>query len=183
VNSVQGQFLVSSRRLVDPNFHRAVVLIIKHDEDGALGVVVNRPLSVTVKQVLEDALGRELDVVGNIHQGGPCEGPLMVVYEDPDAAPGGTEPVLPGLHFTAERGTIEDLLRHHDGPMKFFANYSGWTAGQLERELEEGSWLAVSANKDQVFAPGPKLWDQLVTQALLGKPLPPQVIPEDPSLN
>jgi putative transcriptional regulator len=183
VDSLQGHFLVASRRLIDPNFHRAVVLVVKHDEDGALGLVVNRPLSVTVKQVLEQALDRELDVVGHVHQGGPCEGPLMVVYEDPDADPDGAEPVLDGVFFTAERGTIEDLLRHHDGPLKFFANYSGWGAGQIEREMAEGSWLKAPATKEQVFHPGPKLWDQLVTQALLGKPLPPQIIPDDPSMN
>ncbi len=80
MTSLKGQFLIAAGSLADPNFSRSVVLILQHDAGGALGVVVNRPLEVTVRQACEQVLGVACDVDGPLHHGGPCEAVMMVLY-------------------------------------------------------------------------------------------------------
>jgi putative transcriptional regulator len=80
MDSLRGQLLLASRRLADPNFFHAVVLMVQHGEDGALGLVINRPLEVTIKQACDDSLEMVCETEGILHQGGPCQGPLMVLH-------------------------------------------------------------------------------------------------------
>src|SRR5579862_3038431 len=108
MTSIQGKLLLASPRLLDPNFVRTVVLMIQHNEQGALGLVVNRPLQITLDEVCEQSLGETYDLDDSIYQGGPCDGPLMVLHGNElakDAA------VMPGLFFTTEREKIECILR------------------------------------------------------------------------
>src|SRR3569833_2492734 len=98
--SRRGKLLVASPRLRDPNFFKAVVLIVKDEDDGALGVILNRPLEISVA----DACGEEVQAAENveefIHQGGPCEGPLTVLHGNPAA--GGDE-VIEGVRFSMDK--------------------------------------------------------------------------------
>jgi putative AlgH/UPF0301 family transcriptional regulator len=128
----------------------------------------------------EDESGCEVE--GTLHQGGPCEGPLMVVHGEESL---GQIEVLPGVHFSTERESIEWLLRYNEAPIKYFVNYAGWAAGQLETEMESGSWLTVAADDEQIFhtAGGDELWSKLLAAATLGKWIDPARIPDDPSLN
>ena len=94
---LQGQLLVASPRMADPNFHRTVVLILRHGDDGSMGLVLNRPLELSVKEACEQALVSPCNVEGPLHQGGPCEGPLMVLHSD--AVSGGMEATM-GVYLT-----------------------------------------------------------------------------------
>ena len=193
MKSLKGQFLIAAASLADPNFSRAVVLIVQHDGDGALGVVVNRPLDVTVRAACEQVLGFGCDVDGPLHHGGPCESVLLVLYStDATAAAADDDAVVvPGLKFTGDREVIERFLRNGppaptaaDGPpMKVIVGYSGWGQGQLEGEMAEGSWLTVAATAARALGPADPLWTRLVTEANLGKFVDPKWIPEDPSVN
>ena len=181
--SLKGQLLIASPRLMDPNFVRTVVLMVQHGDEGALGLVLNRPLTATVRDVCEKVLETSCEVEAHLHQGGPCEGPLMVLHAttDDDSTEHESE-VVPGVYFTAERGTIEDLLRGiADGDAKFFVGYAGWGAGQLESELETGSWLTCPADPAHVFEAGEKIWSKLTTSITAG--IDPDRIPDDPSVN
>lgn len=180
MESLQGKLLIASARLADPNFARAVVLMVQHTDDGALGLVLNRPLEATVQQACEQVLEESCAVEGQLHQGGPCEGPLMVVHTQEDY---GELEILPGLYFTTERQKIEWLLRHEDAESKFFVGYSGWGAGQLEGEMETGSWLVCPADARMVFKGDEKQWTKLFTTATVGKWVKPEHIPDDPSMN
>ena len=183
MESLAGHFLIASPELVEPNFARSVVLIVQHGEDNALGLVVNRPLETGVREVCERVLEVECGAAaadGALFQGGPCEGPLMVLHND--AARSDVE-VRPGVHFSTDRESIEWLLAHHDGPAKYFVGYAGWAAGQLESELERGSWLTLPATDDQIFKAGDDLWSKLLTTATLSKWIDPSRIPDDPTLN
>src|SRR5687768_76850 len=135
----KGQLLVASRQLRDPNFARTVVLIVQHDDGGAVGLVLNRPLDVTVADAVSGDVLAAAEVEYLVHQGGPCPGPLMVLHADVDT--GGGDEVVPGVRFTAQRDEIESLMRSGTDPAKYFANYSGWGAEQLENELAEGAWV------------------------------------------
>ena len=88
---IQGQLLIASSRLMDPNFVRTVILLVRYGDDGALGLVLNRPLETSVKEACEKVLETPCNADGNLFQGGPCEGPLTVeralVAAAPDLAP------------------------------------------------------------------------------------------------
>lgn len=182
--SLQGQLLVASPKLIDPNFFHTVVLMVQHNEEGALGLVLNRPLPTTVremwKQVSEDD---PCDVEGALCQGGPCEGPLMVVHQDDVYA---EIQVVDGIYFCTRKDTIEKLVADASTNMKFFVGYAGWSPGQLENEMEEGSWLTTPATAEAVFTENEHQWTDLVRKLGLAKMWPgldPSRIPEDPSVN
>jgi len=182
MKSLKGHFLVASPNLTDSNFSRSVVLMLQHDENGALGVVINRALEMTVKQACEQVLETDCQIEANLHQGGPCEALLLVLHAD-DSAAQDNEPVIPGLHFSTHQETIEHLLHHPPKTMKFVVGYSGWSAGQLEEELKTGSWLITPATIERVFGPNESLWTRLVAEANLSQWIDPRLIPDDPTVN
>ena len=178
--SLAGHFLIASPKLLESNFARSVVLIVQHGDEGALGLIVNRPLETSVQEVCEKVLEVHCAADGVLYQGGPCEGPLMVVHTDEDRS---DVRVKPGVHFTTDRENIEWLLAHASGPVKYFVGYAGWAAGQLESELSTGSWLTLPAEDEQIFKPGDDLWSKVLATATLSKWIDPSRIPDDPSMN
>ena len=180
MQSLRGQLLIASPRLADPNFAKSVILIVQHDEQGALGVVINRPLELTVKQVCQEALETTCTLEAAVYHGGPCPGPLMVVHTDALVA---DLQVREQLYFTTERAKIERLLEEQGPTSKFFVGYAGWGAGQLEGEMESGSWLTVAAAPERVFISNDQQWSRLMTELTLGRWIDPERIPDDPSVN
>jgi putative transcriptional regulator len=176
-----GQLLVASRRLTDPNFAHAVVLLVQHDTSGVLGLILNRPLEITVAESCGPSIEAAVDIAEEIHQGGPCAGPLMVLHDDPAA---GGEEILPGVRFVVQRDQIESLMREGHGRVRYYAGYSGWAVDQLDAELEEGAWLTASADAELVFTPQlESLWSDLMTRLTLGQWIDPDKVPDDPSVN
>ena len=183
MKSLQGQLLVASPTLVDPNFFHTVVLIVQHNEEGALGLVLNRPLRTTVKEMWEQVAEEETEAEGVLHQGGPCEGPLMVLHGDDVYS---EVEVTPALHFCTSRDHVEKLMADGSSPMKFFVGYAGWTAGQLEAEMAEPSWLTIPATAKAVFEGDEHLWTDLVraiSRTAVTGLVDPKRIPDDPSVN
>lgn len=180
MSSHKGKFLVASPRLRDPNFFKTVVLLVQHGDEGALGVVLNRPSGLTVREATDQLADTPSGPDAPLHLGGPCAGPLVALHTDPDIA---EIEVIDGLYFSAEKQRVEQLLRDGNESVRFFAGYSGWSAGQLEDELEEGSWLLVPAVREMVLNPGSDPWGRLNTYATLGGTVPLERIPDDPHLN
>ena len=183
MNPLTGSFLIAAPSLEDPNFHRAVILVLKHDDQGALGVVINRPIDVTIKQACEQVLDQTCDLDGVLHQGGPCEAVLMVIFRatDDDGLDEGS--FMFEHYFSTDKQTIERVLKDPPADLKFVVGYSGWSAGQLESEIEAGSWLKLEATPERIFGPTAPLWTRLITEANLSKFVDPKRIPDDPSLN
>jgi putative transcriptional regulator len=180
VDSTQGKLLLASPRLADPNFAQSVVLMIQHNEQGALGLILNRPMQISVAQACAESLGEPCEVEGTLHHGGPCEGPLMVLHgnemvKDAD--------VFPGVFFTTEKSKIESLLKQQLGVARYFVGYAGWSPGQLEAEMEVNSWIVADPAPANVFESSPDLWTTLMRQRMLGQWVHPSQIPEDPSVN
>ncbi len=181
MKSLQGQLLIASPQLADPNFARTVVLMVQHGHEGALGLVLNRPLELTVRQACEQVMEEEVCAIeAFLHQGGPCEGPLMVVHGQELAS---EVEVAPGLFFTTERDKIEWLMKTVDITAKFFVGYAGWGAGQLEAEMETSSWLTIAATHQRVFEPVDEQWARLMREVTVGRWIDPKHIPDDPSVN
>jgi putative transcriptional regulator len=183
MKSLQGHLLVASPKLIDPNFFHAVVLLVQHNDEGALGLVLNRPLQTTVREMWQEVGESTCEIDGPLHQGGPCEGPLMVIHGQQDSA---EIEVSQGIYFCTSRERIEALIGAGDSPMKFFVGYAGWTAGQLEAELEDSSWLTIDANPQAIFEGDEHLWSDLIralSRAAVTGMVDPKRIPDDPSVN
>lgn len=185
MKSLQNHLLVASPAMLDPNFARSVLLIIQHDEQGAMGLVLNRELDATVDLVWQEIAeaGEECPCVGPLHRGGPVAGLVSALHSDPDLA---QLPVSEGLHFTAAEEHIRRLMERDAQPLRLFVGYSGWSAGQLENEMAEDAWLTIPARPDDVFVPAEDQWARLVKiipRARAYPKVPRDLIPTDPDVN
>jgi putative transcriptional regulator len=151
-----GMLLVATPALQDPNFVDTVVLLLDVNEEGALGVVLNRPSQILVADVLE----AWRDVVAEpevLFRGGPVgtDGALAVArLRDPQDAPVGWRPVA-GLLGMVDLDAPPELVNGSLSAMRVFAGYAGWGAGQLDGEVEEGSWYVVSSEAGDAFRGDP----------------------------
>jgi putative transcriptional regulator len=183
MKSLQAHFLVASPKLADPNFYKSVVLIIKHDDEGAMGLILNRPTEKTVREVWKVIAEEESDCEQPIFLGGPVHGPPVVLHRMKSAA---EMAVCPGLYFSANPEKLEKIVAQKSKPFRFFIGYAGWAGGQLEDELGAGGWLTAKAKKDLIFHEGDDLWEKIVShigQDILGKAIKLKHVPDDPSLN
>ncbi len=179
-----GMLLVATRALIDPNFADAVVLVLDIDDDGALGVVINRPSGVPVAQVLDGWA----DIVAEpetLFVGGPVspEGALAVALLRTDV----DEPV--GFRgFAGRLGLIDldtpvELVDESLEGMRIFAGYAGWGAGQLETEIDEGSWYVVPGEVPDIFRPDTTTLWRDVLRRQPGERAWSSTQPLDPDLN
>lgn len=179
-----GMLLVATPALLDPNFADTVVLILDADENGALGVVLNRPSAVPVSAVLAD-WGDVVAEPGVLFQGGPVstEGALAVaVLRAPDDVPVGFREVDGRLGIIDLDTPLELLAGSLDG-LRIFAGYAGWGAAQLEDEIAEGSWYVVSAQVPDVFRLDPHDLRRDVMRRQPGELAWHSTRPVDPDLN
>jgi putative transcriptional regulator len=137
--SLRGMLLFSTPALFDPNFRRTVVLVAEHGEEGAMGLVLNRPSDTTVGEAVPDLA----DVAGAdapVFVGGPVQPRAVLVlaeFEEPASA---ATVVVGDIGFARADGDLDELAQT-TRRARVFAGYSGWSPGQLEAELEEDSWL------------------------------------------
>jgi putative transcriptional regulator len=189
VSSLTGRLLVATPKLADPNFDRAVVLLLDHDEEGSLGVVLNRPTPVGVGDVLEPwaPLAGAPPV---IFQGGPVslDSALGLAVVPGEPAEGGDEALLGWRRVHGAIGLVDleappELLAAELGSLRIFAGYSGWGPGQLEKELVDGAWYVVDSEPGDVSSPDPdKLWRSVLRRQRSELAMV-ATYPDDPSLN
>jgi putative transcriptional regulator len=183
MKSLRGHFLVASPHLADPNFYKSVVLMIKHDDEGSFGLILNRPTGNTVRDIWKMVGEDDVDCEQPIFIGGPVSGPLVALHRLKAAA---EAEVLPGLYFAAHKDQLHKVVSQTTKPFRFFTGYAGWAGGQLEGELEAGGWLTAKVKKDLVFRAADELWDHVVRtigEGILGKTIKIKHLPENPSLN
>jgi putative transcriptional regulator len=180
VESLSGSLLIAGSALWDPNFRRAVILVGHHDEEGAVGVVLNRSAEVPVHDAVPP-LAELVDVGESLFLGGPVQPESAVVvadFQDPDSAD------------VVAFGSIGFLPEEVDATMlgglrraRVFAGFTGWGPGQLEGELEEGSWILEPALPADVFTADPDgLWQRVLARK--GRQYDVlRLMPADPSTN
>lgn len=147
-----GTLLVASSELVDPNFAGSVVLLLDADDSGALGVILNRPSAVPVGEVLEPwaSIVADPDV---LFRGGPVglDGALaLATLTDPGDEPVGWRGTFDTVGLVDLDSPVE-LVAGSVRAMRVFAGYAGWGAGQLQAEVEEGSWHVVASEPGDLF--------------------------------
>lgn len=183
IMSLEGQFLVASRELLDPNFARSVVLLVQHTEEGAMGLVINRPTKTTLAEAWKQVSEAPCPTNGLIYLGGPCRGPLMALHADSGE---GEIEVVSGLHFSADPDKIESLIGKGEELSRFFIGFAGWGPGQLEAEMGQDSWLLVPATPEYVFDAPHDVWHKIIRQistSQMIEALNIKHVPVDPSLN
>ncbi len=182
MESARGKLLIAGPALLDPNFWRTVVLVVEHNDDGALGLVLNRPSETTVHdavpQLEELVEGEEL-----LYIGGPVQPSSVIVLarlEDPsDAALISFDDI--GVIGTPGEGDHDHVAGVRQG--RAFVGHSGWGPGQLDAELERGDWITEPARREDAFSEEPgELWRTILTRmggsyALVAR------MPTDPSVN
>jgi len=177
-DSLRGSLLIAAPQLLDPNFRRTVVLIAEHSDEGAMGVILNRPSGMTVA----DAAPELEPIVGSdapIFAGGPVQPTAGVVLAEVTEA---DEPVFDDVVLLPGLLELQDVA-DGAGRLRVFAGYAGWGPGQLEDELGRDDWIMEPAQPDDVFSDAPEgLWGAVLVRkggqhALLAR------MPDDPSLN
>jgi putative transcriptional regulator len=179
----RGHFLIAAPTLPDPNFARALVLLIEHNQEGAFGVIINRPVSKTVQEVWREIGSEPCKSQRPIYLGGPVPGPLLSLHDRPSL---GEIEVVPGVFFSAKKNNLDALAADDQPQFKIFVGHSGWAAGQLENEMKQGSWHMLPATAEHVFSTSDELWETVFREMgrnLLMSMLHLDDLPSDPSLN
>jgi putative transcriptional regulator len=181
MDSLRAQLLVASPQLIDPNFARTVVLITEHNEEGAMGLVLNRPATTTVADAAPE-LENLVDPGDDVFVGGPVQPSSVIVLAEWDTPGEVAVPVFDSIGFVAADADPEELVRTVSRA-RLFAGFAGWSPGQLETELERDDWILEPALPEDVFTRAPEaLWSDVLDRkggeyALVAR------MPLDPSLN
>jgi putative transcriptional regulator len=183
VTSTAGRLLLAEPMLGDPNFDRTVVLVVEHTEDGAMGLVLNRPTDLPVGEALPAWHDLATDPAV-LHVGGPVEehSGWCLARLAPGVERAGFLPVLGDVGLLDLELDPDDLAPHL-AAARLYAGYSGWGPGQLEDELAEDAWIVVDAACDDPFLPdAEELWQRILARQG-GYLARLSLFPRDPSLN
>jgi putative transcriptional regulator len=154
-HSLAGQFLIAMPSLLDPNFSQTVTYVFKHDEDGAMGIVINRPMKMPLGDVFEQLklpcenprLSRKFVLLG-----GPVQPEQGFVIHPPSGSWEYSVPVSDRIHITTSRDILAAIANGTGPDTALVAlGYAGWGPGQLEEEVAHNSWLTVAADERVLF--------------------------------
>lgn len=162
--NLTNQFLIAMPGLVDPNFYQTVTYVCAHNEDGAMGIVINRPLDLALGDVLSQmnlkAVKDELNSIP-VYQGGPVQTDRGFVLHHPDSEWQSSINVSEEIGVTTSRDILQAIAEGRGPRYSFIAlGYAGWAAGQLEQEIKENAWLSGPADTSIIFrTPSEKRWE------------------------
>lgn len=180
--SLTGSLLVATPRIEDGVFHRSVVLLLQHNDEGAQGVVLNKPLAAHVDAILP-GWGEHVSNPSTLFHGGPVQlDSALGLVALSGAPPEGVAPLFDGVGLVDLDAWPAQVAAAVAG-VRIFVGYSGWSPGQLEGELRTGSWYAVPSRREDAFTVDPgDLWATVLRR----QPGPLSwvaLLPEDPTIN
>ena len=167
IKSLRGEYLIAAKHMGDPTFFRAAVLMLEHGDEGSMGLVVNRPSSVSVA----NALSKHFPVPESermIYFGGPVEPAALCILHNDEICGQEDHTLAPGIYIGSHDHVFENMVceneadeeQHSD--YRVFCGYSGWGPGQLDSELERGDWHIVPGKANYLFDSEPyEIWDLL----------------------
>ncbi len=157
--SLQGNCLLASPFMDDPNFFRSVIYLVRHADDHAFGLILNRPTDFRMDKVV--SMVCELECVHDrpLYCGGPVDGPLIALHDQPEL---GSEDCIDGLHMTSDQDKLLKLFVSPKAKLKLFDGFAGWGPGQLDEEIATGSWLIADVDADLVLSDDPEIWENLL---------------------
>jgi putative transcriptional regulator len=180
VDSARGQLLIAGPGLLDPNFWRTVVLIVEHSDEGALGLVLNRPSETTVGEAVSE-LEQLLDLDDPLYVGGPVQPSALIVLAEFDQPTEAALIAFEDVGVLANGAQADPSVSVRRG--RAFVGHAGWGPRQLDDEVERGDWILDPARREDAFTSAPlDLWSAVLTRkggsyALVAR------MPPDPSVN
>jgi putative transcriptional regulator len=180
MDSTRGQLLIAGPGLVDPNFWRTVVLIVEHSDEGALGLVLNRPSETTVGEAVSE-LERLLDVDDPLYIGGPVQPSALIVLAEFETSSEAALIAFDDVGVLATGSADDPSPGVRRG--RAFVGHAGWGPGQLDSEIDRGDWILEPAEREDAFTTTPlDMWQSVLTRkggsyALVAR------MPPDPSVN
>ena len=178
----KGRLLVASPSLSDPNFRRAVVLLLEHSDEGALGLVLNRPTPLVAREALPGTLAESMPDDERVYQGGPVQPEAVIVladFTDTTLAASVAFDRVGIVDQDADASRLGGAVR----AIRAYGGYAGWGEGQLEQEIAEEAWIDASPASEDVFGDDPDgLWSRVLERKggawrLIAR------MPENPSVN
>lgn len=161
---LSGCLLVASPNHPDPQVGSGVFLVTWHDDQGSIGVLLNRSLVGDIRNVWAQILGsrRKQMPSGTIHYGGPLAGPMIALHNRPEFA---EAEASPGVYITARLNALEKLTEISASECRWIVGHVAWQAGELEKQLANGWWYAISATPDLVFSSVDEILPRVVRRA------------------
>jgi len=159
-----GTFLVATRDLRGTGFAESIILIIQHDQDGSLGLIINQPTGTNAVELLPDIAGLD-EYDSKLYIGGPVAAWGVIMLVQSARVPANAEHVFDNVYTSGDTKLLSRLI--HSGTfsasVRLYAGHAGWAAGQLEAEISRGSWFTVPARTDFIFSSRPRqIWQQLI---------------------
>lgn len=157
--------LMAMPQVLDPFFHRSVVLLLHHEDEGSFGFIVNRPTGIKVSEILKGMdVGWEGGEEAVAYFGGPVQPQLGTVLFSPILAESGPEDtateIIPGVALTQHIGDLSRLAEAPPDQFRLILGYAGWGEGQLMEEILRNDWLTAPVASELIFAPDPEqVWD------------------------
>ena len=163
----KGKFLVASKKLRDPHFFKTVVLLLEYDSKGAMGLVINRPTTVKLSEVLPDIEGLQKRP-DTIYLGGPVAKNQLMLLIRTSSPPEGSRLVFEDIYLSSSQTIIQDMIDKSETPERFrvYAGYAGWAPGQLNHEVSRGGWHILQADAESLFNKTPaEIWPELIRRS------------------
>ena len=164
MGSLKNQILISMPHMNDPFFSKSVVYICEHGNSGAMGMIVNKNLNAPELREIFDRffkVEKPFNIVkSNTFFGGPVLLEKGIILHHSDYSSPKSISISKSVSLTSDKGDLEDLKREEKVPFKLMLGHAGWSAGQLEREIENGDWLIQSTTSDFIFnLPPNQMWE------------------------
>ncbi len=165
--SLRGHFLIAAKHLRDSNFYKSIVLMLEHNDEGAMGLIVNRPTEVSVSQ----ALAKHFELPPSEHflfNGGPVEENALLILHNSTDFDQEHDAIVPGVFVGTSPDIFDRVTESMSEPdtdfrFRIYSGYSGWGAGQLEFEMSRGDWFTLPATMDFVFRSDPyEIWEDVL---------------------
>jgi putative transcriptional regulator len=153
-----GRFLIATERIRGTIFHHSVVFLLSYSDEGALGVIVNRPTEIALHDVVQGAHSGS----GMLYVGGPVDPTAVMVLVRAKVAPERAVQVAEDVFMTVDADILVDRTAQGGEGLRVYAGYSGWGAGQLDGEIARGDWIVAGAPTGSIFESSPEqLWKKL----------------------
>ena len=164
MGSLKNQILISMPHMNDPFFSKSVVYICEHEKNGAMGMIINKKFSNPELNKIFDKLfkiGKSFDMfINDTFFGGPVLLEKGIILHHSDYSTSSSISISESISLTSDKAALGDLKREGGVPFKLMLGHAGWSAGQLEREIENGDWLIQNTTPDFIFKLPPKqMWD------------------------
>lgn len=148
----QPSFLIAVPQLGDPNFHHCIILMLEHNPQGAIGLVINDPTDLSLSTFAEN---HAISCHSNfnsayVYRGGPVDIAAGWILHTDDSAPEKQE-IMPGLYVSGSQETLVHLLESGFKKMRLLLGYAGWGSGQLDAEMARGAWISSEVNVKHIF--------------------------------